>query len=106
MRWLFVAEVTDLQRRINLTVIGIETPPLLQAGNRSAVKIYRSDPIFDIQPSILPLVTGGGPFIEQKEPLLPVRLAARAFLLLSLLHQIKRSLRFYENETHSTGLTN
>ena len=68
-----------LQQRNNLTVIG-------KTGG-------------------LPLFTGGGPSIEQKEPVLPVRLAVWGKALLSLLYQIKRSFVFYENETHSTGLT-
>jgi hypothetical protein len=41
--------------------------PLIKAGYHSQVKNYRSDPIFNTQPSILPFIPRGGPSLNKKD---------------------------------------
>jgi hypothetical protein len=57
--------LNNLQRRNKLTPLGFDGLPLVGPGSRSSVQICRLDPIYDTQPPILPLITGGGPSLNK-----------------------------------------
>lgn len=61
--------------------------PFLQAGSRSSVEIYRSDPYFDTHGPILPFITGALPSLDKNSR--PCRMYYRAGAKSYYLYSIK-----------------